>query len=95
MTAEKVEAAAGHRALAGVPPIPLVIAGTLSVQFGGAVAFTLFDEVGAAGTTLLRLLLSALMLLALARPSLRGRSRSDMKLAVAFGVNLGVMNICF
>lgn len=95
MTAEKVEAAAGHRALAGVPPIPLVIAGTLSVQFGGALAFTLFDEVGAAGTTLLRLLLSALMLLALARPSLRGRSRSDMKLAVAFGVNLGVMNICF
>ncbi len=88
-------AAPGHRALASVPPVVLVIAGTLSIQFGGAIAFTIFDDVGAAGATLLRLLLSAVLLCALARPMLKGRSRGDLKLVASFGLTLGVMNLCF
>lgn len=92
---ERAASAPGYRALARVPPVLLVITGTLSVQFGAALAFTLFDDVGATGTTLLRLLLSSLLLLALARPTLRGRSRQDLKLVLIFGLNLAVMNICF
>lgn len=85
----------GYKALSTVPPVVLVIIGTLSIQFGGALAFTIFDDVGPAGTALLRLSLSAVLLLAVARPSLRGRSASDWRLVVIFGLTLGVMNLCF
>jgi threonine/homoserine efflux transporter RhtA len=51
-----------------VPAGLLVLMAIASVQTGSAVARTLFDELGAAGATLLRLLLSALLLLAVLRP---------------------------
>jgi inner membrane transporter RhtA len=44
---------------------------------------------------LLRLFLSAVILLAIARPSLRGRSRADMGAAIMFGVVLAAMNWSF
>ena len=50
---------------ARVPAPVLVLVAIGSVQIGSAVARTLFDELGAGGSTLLRLALSALMLLAL------------------------------
>jgi inner membrane transporter RhtA len=43
----------------------------------------------------LRLCLSAVILLAVSRPSLRGRSRTDLAAAVAFGLVLGGMNWSF
>jgi inner membrane transporter RhtA len=78
-----------------VPPELLVLGGIGSVQFGSAFADTLFDEAGPGGVVLLRLLLSAVILLAIARPSLRGRSRADLGAAVAFGLVLAGMNWSF
>jgi inner membrane transporter RhtA len=78
-----------------VPPELLVLGGIGSVQFGAAFADTLFDEAGPGGVVLLRLLLSAAILLTLARPSVRGRSRADLRAAVAFGVVLAGMNWSF
>ena len=95
MPSDPAGSTVGYKALSTIPPVVLVIIGTLSIQFGGALAFTIFDDVGAAGTTLLRLSLSAILLLAVARPALRGRSASDWRLVVIFGLTLGVMNICF
>jgi inner membrane transporter RhtA len=77
------------------PPELLVLGGIGSVQFGSAFADTLFDDAGPGGVVLLRLLLAAAILLAIARPSLRGRSRSDLLAAVAFGVVLAGMNWSF
>src|SRR4051794_3160255 len=54
-----------------VPPEVLVLTGIGTVQFGAAFANKLFDEAGPAGVVLLRLLLSAVILLAVARPTLR------------------------
>jgi inner membrane transporter RhtA len=65
------------------------------VQFGAAFATQLFDRAGPGGTVLLRVGLSALMLLAITRPSLRGRSRSDRLAVLAFGLSLGFMNWTF
>jgi len=73
-------------------PIWLVLVGILSVQFGAGVAKTLFDEASATTIVWLRLAVSALVLLALARPALRGRSRADWLVVLAFGLSLGVMN---
>jgi inner membrane transporter RhtA len=75
-----------------IPPELLVLGGIGSVQFGAALADTLFDEAGPAGVVLLRLLLSAAILLGVARPSLRGRARADIGAALAFGVILAAMN---
>jgi inner membrane transporter RhtA len=77
-------------------PAPLLVLGAVaSVQSGAAVATRLFPAVGPGGTVLLRLGLSALLLLAVARPRLRGRRHGDLGLAVAFGVVLAGMNATF
>jgi len=77
------------------PPELLVLGGIGSVQFGAAFADTLFDEAGPGGVVLLRLLLSAAILLPIARPSVRGRSRADIGAALAFGLILAAMNWSF
>jgi inner membrane transporter RhtA len=78
-----------------VPAVALVVAGTVSVQFGAALSATIFDEVGPEGATLLRLLLSAAVLGLAWRPPIRGRSRADLRLVAAFGLTLGLMNFAF
>ncbi|MGN6607440.1 MAG: EamA family transporter [Jatrophihabitans sp.] len=80
---------------APLPPELLVVAGMGSVQFGSAFADTLFPKAGPAGVTLLRLVFSGAILLAIARPRVRGRSRADLLAAAAFGVILGTMNWSF
>ena len=75
-----------------VSPIWLVLVGILSVQFGAGVAKSLFDEVSPTTLVWLRLVTSALVLLVIARPSLRGRSRHDWLVVVGFGLALGLMN---
>lgn len=78
-----------------VPAPALVLGGVASVQGGAAVATRLFPVAGPGGTVWLRLGLSSLLLLAIARPKLRGRSAADLRLAVAFGVALAAMNLTF
>ncbi len=73
-------------------PVWLVLAGIASVQFGAAVAKHLFDTVDPTAMVWLRQLTSAVVLVAVARPALRGRSREDWMTMVAFGVALGTMN---
>jgi inner membrane transporter RhtA len=77
-------------------PAPLyVIAGIASTQVGGAIAKTLFDDLGPTGTVLLRTAFAALALALLWRPRVAGRSRDDVLLALAFGVALAAMNLSF
>ncbi|MDH2414106.1 EamA family transporter [Nocardioides sp. CER19] len=73
-------------------PVLLVLIGIASVQFGAGLAKSLFDEVSPTTIVWLRLFASAVVLVAWARPSLRGRSRTDWAVVVAFGVALGTMN---
>jgi inner membrane transporter RhtA len=78
-----------------VPPTVLVLIGIGSVQFGAAIARTLFDDVGPAGTVLMRIAFAAVILVLLWRPSLRGHEAGDLWLAGAFGVSLAAMNFSF
>ena len=66
-----------------------------SVQFGAALARTLFDDAGPAGTVLVRVGIAAAVLALLWRPSVRGHGRDAWRLAVGFGVALAVMNFFF
>jgi inner membrane transporter RhtA len=81
--------------LARVPSPALVLGAIASVQFGSAIAATLFARVGPGGAVLLRLVSASIVLLALWRPRLRGRTRRELVLAVMFGVVLAGMNLSF
>jgi inner membrane transporter RhtA len=72
--------------------IGFVLVGILSVQFGAAVAKDLFDRIDPTAMVFLRLLTSALVLVAIARPALRTRTREDWLVVAAFGATLGLMN---
>jgi inner membrane transporter RhtA len=74
--------------------VPLVLVAITSLQFGAALAGTIFDDIGPAGTALLRAFFAALILQAIWRPTLRGHRARDLRLVVAFGVLLGAMNLC-
>jgi inner membrane transporter RhtA len=75
--------------------VGLLLLGALSIQFGAAFAVTLFDQVGPGGAVFLRLVFAATILLAVFRPKLAGRPRGDLRLALGFGVVLGLMNWSF
>ena len=79
-----------------IPPPQLLLLGSIaSVQFGSAFADKLFAQARPGGVVLLRLALSGAMLLAISRPRLRGRTRADLRAAIAFGLVLGGMNWSF
>ena len=78
-----------------IPPTLLVLVAVSSVQFGAALAKTIFDEAGPAGTVFLRVLFAAIVLMAIWRPALRGRTRADWRLIVLFGLSLGGMNLAY
>jgi len=73
-------------------PVLLVLVGIFSVQFGASIAKSMFDEVSPTTIVWLRLLSSAVVLVAASRPTLRGRTRSDWLVVLGFGAALGLMN---
>ena len=92
----RIDQAAGRLdVLARTPPTALVVGGIASVQFGSAVATKLFGAVGPGGAVLMRLVFASLVLMAIWRPSVRGRSRRELVLAVVFGLVLAGMNYSF
>ncbi|AGS70261.1 EamA family transporter [Streptomyces collinus] len=83
------------RGFGSLGPVGLVLAGGISVQFGGALAVTLMPRAGALGVVTLRLLAAAVVLLLVCRPRLRGHSRADWGTVVVFGIAMGAMNGLF
>ncbi|QHC64922.1 EamA family transporter [Rathayibacter festucae] len=81
------------RASAG--SIGLVLGSIASVQLGASFAVLLFPAAGPIGTVTLRLVFSALVLLVVCRPRIRGYSRSDWATVGAYGLALGGMNACY
>lgn len=81
-----------RRSRAPIGAVGLVLGGAVSVQFGAAIAALLFPRVGVAGVVTLRLVIAAVLLLALCRPRMRGYARRDWGLIVGFGVVLAGMN---
>jgi inner membrane transporter RhtA len=84
---------------AEAPALALVGMGALSVQFGAALATKLFSRVGPTGAVTLRLVGAAVVLglLRIAWPGRLARPgrRSDLGVAVAFGLVLAAMNLSF
>jgi inner membrane transporter RhtA len=81
--------------LARAPSGGLVLSAIASVQFGSAIADTLFARIGPAGAVMLRLVTATIVLLALWRPRVRARSARELVLAAVFGLVLAGMNLSF
>src|SRR3954471_12929222 len=81
--------------LEAIPPVPSILGAIVSVQAGAALAKGLFPALGPIGTVGLRVVLSAMMLLAAFRPGLRGTTAAQWRAGVPYGVVLGTMNIVF
>lgn len=97
MTTTSAPPAASTRIAEGATGRPetavlLVLGSCTSFQFGAALATHLFPIAGAAGATLLRLGLAAIVLLAVTRPRVRGWSRAQWRLVIPYGVSLAGMN---
>jgi inner membrane transporter RhtA len=78
-----------------LPAALLVLMAIGSVQIGSGVARTLFDDLGAAGVTFLRLAIAGLVLGLATRPRLRGWSRAAWRAAAALGLVMAGMNLAF
>ena len=82
-----------------LPPLSLVGAGAVSVQFGAALATHLFKRVGPVGAVTLRLVIGAVLLVSFSLVSKRSSrtkpARSDVLVAIAFGLVLAGMNLTF
>lgn len=83
-----------HR-IAALPAPVLVLGGIATTQLGASLAKQIFDEAGPSGTVFLRVAFAALLLAAIWTPRWRGHTRRELGLAVAFGLSLAFMNLCF
>ncbi|WP_308169149.1 EamA family transporter [Cellulomonas hominis] len=71
----------------------LIAVGSLGIQTSSALSASLFDSLGSAPVSSLRLVIAALVLLAVLRPRLRGRSRTAWAGVVVYGVAMAAMNL--
>ncbi|HEY4333750.1 MAG TPA: EamA family transporter [Ilumatobacteraceae bacterium] len=70
-----------------------ILGGVSSLQFGAALAATLFSRVGPIAVVMLRLTVAAIVLTAIHRPTLRGRGRRTIAIPVCLGLVMAVMNL--
>ena len=75
-----------------IPPFPAILLSIVSVQVGAALAKGLFPILGAAGTTTIRIGISALILLAFNRPNIKKLTKIQWKAIIPYGLCLGAMN---
>lgn len=88
--------AGGARPFGGTgSAVALVVAGLACQEIGASIAVLLFPDVGPLGMVMLRLVFSAIILLVVARPSLRGHGRSSWLAVARFGLVLAAMNGLF
>lgn len=76
-------------------PIVLLLIAMSSLQIGASIASQLFPVIGAPGTTSIRLILAATLLLIFLRPWRQPVTRKAWKAIIIYGTALGVMNFLF
>ena len=76
-------------------PVAALILSLITLSLGTSLAKSLFEHVGAAGTTTYRLVFSTLLLMAFWRPWQRKWALADALPLAMFGATLGTMNLLF
>lgn len=73
--------------------VGLIIIGSVGIQISSAIASTLFADLGPLAVSALRMSIAAIVLLAVFRPKIRGRSKREWIGIVIYGVAMAAMNI--
>jgi inner membrane transporter RhtA len=76
-------------------PVGLLLIAMASIQTGASLAKTLFPIVGAQGTTTLRLVFAAIILLLVLRPWRASLTAKSLATVLIYGIALGGMNFLF
>ncbi|RJS91622.1 EamA family transporter [Salinisphaera sp. Q1T1-3] len=84
-----------HPLLARLWPVGLLLIAMSAIQSGASLAHSAFPIAGAAGITSLRLILAAVLLIAIFRPWRRRIAPGAWPAILVYGVALGVMNFLF
>ncbi|GAB3262147.1 EamA family transporter [Arthrobacter pigmenti] len=72
-----------------------VLMGSLGIQISSMVSFSLFDSYTTMGVSGLRMVIAAVVLLAIARPNIRALGKADWRGILIFGVAMAAMNVFF
>lgn len=72
----------------------LILVGSAGIQISSALSATLFAAHGPFAVSSLRMIIAALVLLVVFRPSLRGRDRTEWTGIVVYGAAMAAMNLC-
>jgi inner membrane transporter RhtA len=73
----------------------MIVGTSLSIQLAAAIAHDLFDRLGPVGTSAVRFAVGAVILLAIARPAIRGRDAATWGAIAAYGASLAALNLTF
>lgn len=84
-----------HKKRVEFPAVLMVLFAIASFQGGAAIAKGLFPVLGAAATSSLRIVLSAIILVIFNRPNLKNLTSAQWKYVVLYGLTLGTMNTVF
>ncbi|MDO4239017.1 DMT family transporter [Micrococcus sp.] len=71
----------------------LILVGSLGIQLSSAASAGMFDALGPAAVSSLRMVIAAVVLLVMFRPRLRGRTRQSWLGVVVYGVAMAAMNL--
>ncbi len=78
-----------------MPPELLILAGSVSVQFGGGLASNFIRDYGPLPVVMLRIVFGAILLLVFRRVRIRGVSRPALLSCLALGIVMVLMNALF
>lgn len=73
----------------------MIVGTSLTIQLAAAIAHALFDRLSPAGVSAMRFTLGALILFAIARPSIRGRDPATWRAIAGYGTALAALNVTF
>lgn len=79
----------------GLPAWVLAVSAMFSIQIGAALSIPISDEIGAAGTSWLRLSFGGLVFFLLAKQSLRSINKQDWLNLIGLGLSIAVMSTAF
>ncbi|GAB3519911.1 EamA family transporter [Arthrobacter monumenti] len=94
ITAGDVRARLGHRST-GLIAALAVLLGSLGIQISSMVSFSLFDSYSTMAVSGLRMVIAAVVLLAITRPNLRALGKADWSGILVFGIAMAAMNVFF
>ncbi|WP_243387622.1 EamA family transporter [Bifidobacterium felsineum] len=72
----------------------MVMVGSLGIQTSSSLSASLFDALKPIPVSSMRMLVAAIVMLALVRPKLTGRSKGEWLGIVVYGLAMAAMNIC-